>query len=178
MDNAYCAGALLYLKLRRKTAYRGEFMAAFLIAVHVLAAVIWVGGMFFAYLALRPATAGLSLAERVPLWSRALGRFFLWVWLAVIALIVTGYMLIFGVFGGMGAAGVHVHVMQALGWVMFLVFGHLFFVPWRRLRTALAAGSVDEAARHLNQIRWIVALNLTLGLIVVTVAAGGRYGVA
>lgn len=151
-------------------------MIAFLVAVHVLAAVIWVGGMFFAYMALRPATAGLSLAERVPLWSRALGRFFLWVWLAVIALLVTGYALIFGFFGGMGAVGTHIHVMHGLGWVMFLAFGHLFFGPWKRLRAALAAGSVDEAARHLNQIRWIVALNLTLGLIVVAVASGGRYG--
>lgn len=150
-------------------------MAPYLIAVHVLAAVIWVGGMFFAYLALRPATAALSLAERIPLWSRALGRFFLWVWLAVIALPVTGYALVFGSPGGMGAAGTHIHVMQGLGWVMFLAFGHLFFGPWKRLRAALAAGSLEEAARHLNQIRWIVAFNLTLGLIVVAVAAGGRY---
>lgn len=153
-------------------------MAAFLIAVHVLAATIWVGGMFFAYLALRPAAANLSLAERLPLWSRALGRFFLWVWLAVISLIVTGYALVFGFFGGMGAVGTHIHVMHGLGWLMFLAFGHLFFVPWKRLRAALAAGSVDEGARHLNQIRWIVAFNVTLGLIVVAVAAGGRYGFA
>lgn len=150
-------------------------MSAFLIALHTLAAVIWVGGMFFAYLVLRPASARMSLAERLPLWSRALGRFFLWVWLAVIALVVTGYALVFGYLGGMGAVGVHIHLMQGLGWLMFLAFGHLFFVPWQRLRAALAAGSLDQAARHLNQIRWIVAANLALGLVVVAVATGGRY---
>ena len=151
-------------------------MAAFLIAVHALAAVVWVGGMFFAYQVLRPAAAGRALAERLPLWSRVFGRFFLWVWLSVIALLVTGYGMIFGVYGGMAAAGTHIHIMHGLGWLMFLAFGHLFFVPWKRLRTALGAGSLDEAARHLNQIRWIVAVNLALGLIVVVVASGGRFG--
>ena len=30
-----------------------------LVALHVLAAIIWVGGMFFAYVMVRPAMAGL-----------------------------------------------------------------------------------------------------------------------
>ena len=29
-------------------------------ALHVLAAVVWVGGMFFAYLVLRPAVGGIA----------------------------------------------------------------------------------------------------------------------
>ena len=44
---------------------------AIAIALHLLAAVIWVGGMFFAYMALRPAAASLLEPPlRLPLWSQ------------------------------------------------------------------------------------------------------------
>lgn len=147
-----------------------------LIALHVLAAVIWVGGMFFAYVVLRPAMPLLSLADRLPLWSRVFGRFFLCVWLAIITLLVTGYWLVFGVYGGFGSLPAYIHVMHVLGWLMFLMFGHLFFAPWRRLRASLEAGTLDEASRYLNKIRLFVAANLAIGLFVVAIAAGGRYG--
>jgi len=147
-----------------------------LIALHVLAAVIWVGGMFFAYVVLRPSVSSISLAERLPLWSRVFGRFFLFVWISIITLIVTGYWMIFGIYGGFSNLPPHIHVMHALGWLMFLMFGHLFFAPWKRLRSSLEAGTLDEASRYLNKIRIFVAANLLLGLFVVAIAAGGRYG--
>jgi uncharacterized membrane protein len=65
--------------------------------------------------------------------------------------------------------------MQGLGIIMMLLFLHLFFAPYRRLQTAVAAQDWPVAAKQLNQIRIIVATNLLLGLIVVIVAAGGRY---
>ena len=61
-----------------------------LIALHALAAVIWVGGLFFLVGILRPAASSVPLAERLPLLSTAMGRFFLWVWIAIIVLLVTG----------------------------------------------------------------------------------------
>lgn len=148
-----------------------------LIALHALAAVIWVGGMFFAYMALRPAAAALSLAERLPLWSGVLGRFFLWAWIAVAVLLISGYSMLFSYYGGFAGAASYIHIMHGLGWLMFLIFGHVFVVPWRRLRAALNVGTLDEAARQLNQIRRLVGLNLILGLIVVVVAVSGQYGV-
>lgn len=148
-----------------------------LVALHVLAAVVWVGGMFFAYVVLRPAVTALSLAERLPLWSRVFGRFFLFAWIAVFTLLITGYAMIFGYLGGFSAVPPYIHVMHALGWLMFLMFGHLFFAPWRRLRAALEAGTLDDASRYLNKIRLFVLANLILGLFVVAIAAGGRYGI-
>lgn len=150
-------------------------MFASLIVLHLLAAVVWVGGMFFAYLALRPAAGALDLSDRLPLWGRVFQNFFLWVWLAVILLPVTGYAMIFGVMGGMKAAGMHVHIMQGLGWLMILAFMHIYFAPYRRLQQGIARGDLQTAAKKLNQIRLIIAINLTLGLIVITVAAAGRY---
>lgn len=151
-------------------------MTPILLALHVLSAVVWVGGMFFAYAILRPSIGGIEpAAERARLWRRVFARFFPWVWVAVFALPVTGYALIFGVFGGMAGIGLSVHLMQGLGWVMFLLFGHLYFASWRRFRTAVDAGDASAIAPALAGIRRIVAINLVLGLIVVVVGATGRY---
>lgn len=120
----------------------------YLIALHALAAVIWVGGLFFWVAMLRPAVSAVPLADRLSLLSGALGRFFLWVWIAIIVLLFTGNTLIF-LLGGMGAVPIHIHVMQGLGWVMFLLFGHMFFSPWRRVRVALNAGALADANRAM-----------------------------
>lgn len=151
-------------------------MTVVLIALHALAAVIWVGGMFFAYIVLRPSIGGIDPApERPRLWRRVFARFFPWVSAAVVVLVVTGYALVFGHFGGMAAVGLHVHVMQGLGWVMFLLYGHLYFVSWRRFRTAVDAGDLQAAAPALAGIRRIVAINLAFGLVVAAIGASGRY---
>lgn len=145
------------------------------LAAHALAAVIWVGGMFFAYTALRPAAGALPPAERLPLWRRSFARFFRWVWIAIAVLLVTGYWIVFVEWGGFAAAGIHVHIMQGLGILMMLLFLHLWFAPYKRLQRALDAGDLPAAAGQLDRIRRIVAINLALGLIVVAVAVTGRY---
>ena len=147
----------------------------YLIALHALAAVVWVGGLFFMLLVLRPAAGHVPLGERLSLFSEALGRFFLWVWVSIITLLATGYAMIF-MLGGMGAVPGYVHLMQGLGWVMFLLFGHIFFGPWRRLRAALAAGALADAGKAMNQIRIVATIALMLGLVIVLTATGGRYG--
>lgn len=148
---------------------------AYLIALHALASVIWVGGLFFLVGILRPAASSVPLADRLSLLSAAMGRFFLWVWIAIIVLLVSGNTMIF-LTGGMGAAPVYVHLMQGLGWVMFALFAHMFFAPWRRVRRALAAGALADASRAMNQLRLFAGVNLTLGLVVIVIATGGRYG--
>lgn len=148
---------------------------AIAITLHILAALVWVGGMFFAYLALRPAAARLEPALRLPLWHGTFARFFPWVWAAVILLPATGYWMIVYVFQGFANAGVHVHLMQAIGWVMILLFLHLYFAPYGRLRRAVAAADWPAAGAELGRIRKLVGFNLVLGLITVAVATGGRY---
>ena len=70
-------------------------MMFLLLALHTLAAVLWVGGMFFALVVLRPAADGLDGPERLRLWRRVFARFFPWVWVAVATLLVTGYIMLF-----------------------------------------------------------------------------------
>jgi uncharacterized membrane protein len=143
--------------------------------VHALAAVIWVGGMFFAYMVLRRATGSIDAHARLDLWGQVFRQFFPWVWASIGALLVSGYGMIFFGLGGFAGAGVHVHIMQATGLLMMALFLHLYFAPWRRLRRALDAGDRQAAAVQLDQIRRIVAINLVLGLITVAIGASGRY---
>jgi len=145
------------------------------LALHVLSAALWVGGMFFAHQVLRPvAAAQLEPPARLRLWAGVFARFFPWVWLFVLLLPLTGYWLIFRLFGGMGSVGLSVHLMQGLGWVMILIYMHLFFAPFRRLKEAVVTEQWPEAGKQLNQIRRIVGVNLLLGLAVIAVATGGR----
>jgi uncharacterized membrane protein len=147
-----------------------------LLVLHVLATVIWVGGMFFAHLVLRPvAMAQLDAPARLTLWSGVFKRFFPWVWVAVILLPLTGFLLLFGAFGSMADAPPDVHVMSGLGLVMVAIFIGLWSIPYRRFRAAVAAQHWKAAAHQLTLIRRLVATNLTLGLTTVVVATGGSY---
>ena len=110
-------------------------MHSLFVSLHTLAGVVWVGGMFFAYLCLRPAAGqALEPPQRLRTWALALERFFFWVWICVALLLLTGYAMVFVSFGGFASTGVHVHIMQLLGILMMLIFAHVFFAPYRRLR--------------------------------------------
>ena len=141
-----------------------------LLFFHILAAVIWVGGMFFAHQMVRPSMVPLDAPVRLGLWRRIFDRFFKWVWAAAVVLLATGLWM-----EHLDVRGLHVRIMEALGVIMVLAFAHLFFAPWKRFRRAVDSGDFPAAAVQLNQIRRIVEFNLVLGLIVVVVGATGRY---
>ena len=143
--------------------------------LHAVSAVVWVGGMFFAHQVLRPAAVTLEPGPRLALWSRVLGRFFAWVFAAVILLLLSGYTMVFDVFGGFAKIGLHIQLMQGIGILMVLLFLHLYFAPWRRFRAAVARQDWAEGGRQLGQIRTIVTVNLVLGIIVVAIGSSGRY---
>jgi len=151
-------------------------MMAILIALHILSATIWVGGMFFAYMALRPVAANLlEPPTRLTLWVQVFSKFFPWVWVAVALLLSTGLWMTFRIFGGMKYVGIHVHIMLLLGIIMMFIFAHVYFAPFRRLKQCVAAQDWPAGATRLGQIRKLIAVNLTLGLLVVLIASAGRY---
>ena len=139
---------------------------------HVFGVTVWVGGMFFAYLALRPAAATLDPPHRLPLWQGTLRRFFNWVWTAVALIFASGFSMVF-MLGGFKVAGPHVHAMIAVGVVMTGIFAYVFFVPFTRLTAAVESGKWEEGGAALGTIRKLVAVNLTLGLATIAIATAG-----
>jgi len=147
-----------------------------LLVLHILSAVIWVGGMFFAYVILRPtASEQLEPPIRLKLWVGIFRRFFPFVWVAVALLPITGYIMISVFYQGFEHAPKYIHIMNGLGIVMFLLYMHVFFAPYKRLKLAVAVENWPEGGKRLNQIRILIGINTLIGLIVITVAAAGRY---
>ena len=144
--------------------------------LHILAAVIWVGGMFFAHVVLRPVVAGqLEPPVRLTLWVGVFNRFFPMVFAAIATLLVTGYWMVLSFYQGFDAVGMHVHIMIWTGYVMMLIFFHVFFAPFKRLKRAVAAEEWAAGGKSLVQIRKLVGINLLIGLAVIAIASGGRY---
>ena len=150
-------------------------MTAIALALHILGAVVWVGGMFAGYMCLRPAAGPLEPPVRLKLWRAFFAKFLPWVWVAVLFLLASGYWMVFAVFGGMRGIGMHVHLMQGIGWIMIVLFVWLFHGPWLKFKRAVDAADWPVAGANLNRIRQIIMVNLPLGLLVVMIGASGRY---
>ncbi len=135
-------------------------------SLHILAAVIWVGGMFFAYMALRPAAAKLlEPPQRLALWDGVFTKFFFWVWISIATILLSGYYMIFSHFGGFAGSGMHIHLMHGMGLVMVMIFMHVYFAPYKHLKRLVAEGNFPEAGKKLNTIRQLVAINTAIGIL-------------
>lgn len=146
------------------------------IVLHVLSAVVWVGGMFFAYVCLRPVAASqLEPPARLQLWAGVFSKFFPFVWIAVILLPLTGYMMISNLYNSMGNAPLYVHLMNGTGSLMIFIYLHVFFAPYQRLKRAVASQDWPSGGKALAQIRVLVGVNTALGLLTALIASGGRY---
>jgi uncharacterized membrane protein len=145
-----------------------------LLALHLLGAVAWVGGMLFALVVLRPSLRVLEPPQRLALHAQVFRRFFLVVWHAMPVQLVTGFLMVFAVYGGFALVPWPVNVMLLTGLLMSAVFLLIVFSPWRAMRSALAAGDNAAAGACVDRIRRLVQVNLALGLLTVVVAAFAR----
>lgn len=143
--------------------------------LHVISAIVWVGGMFFAYIILRPAVDHMGRPERLKLLNEIFERFFLWVALAAAILPMTGYAQIFFDYGGFENVGAHIATMHITGWVMVGLFLYVYAGPFQKFKAHVAAEEWPEAAARLNTIRLTIAVNLVLGLITSVFGASGRF---
>jgi uncharacterized membrane protein len=150
-------------------------MMVLALTLHILSAVVWVGGMFAAYICLRPAARALEPPQRLALWRGFFTKFFIWVWVAIVLLLATGYWMLTAYFGGFANTPPYINFMQLLGWIMILLFAWLFHGPWLKFKRAVDAADWAAAARQLERIRRIIMVNLPLGLVVVLIGGTGRY---
>jgi uncharacterized membrane protein len=139
--------------------------------LHILGFTVWVGGMFFAYMALRPVAATvLQAPQRLQLWNGVFSKFFFWVWISVLLVLASGLHMM----ALIGKPPVYVLVMLVLGVAMMLIFAHVFFGPYKRLQRAVSAEDWPAGGIALGQIRSLVGINLILGLVTICVGALGR----
>lgn len=142
-----------------------------LVFLHILAVVVWVGGMFFAHCCLRPAAARLDPSLRLPLLHTVLGRFFRYVAIAVVVILVSGMAMMVHV--GFANAPRGWHWMMTSGIVMMLIFGHIYGAGYRRLGRAVAAADWAAGGGAMNGIRRLVGINLLLGILTIAFATFG-----
>lgn len=144
-----------------------------LILLHLLGAIAWVGGMFFAYFCLRPAAVEvLDPLRRLPLWSATFARFLPYTAIAVMVMLASGLTMLLQ--AGLRAAPIGWHIMLTLGVVMALIFGYVYAVLYPKLRDRCHAADWPAAAQALNKIRQLVAVNLVLGLCAIVAAISAR----
>lgn len=134
--------------------------------LHLVSAIVWLGGMTFMLYALRPALAELlEPPQRLPLLAGVLRRFFVLVWAAVMVVLLSGGYLLGH--AGAQAAPLGWHLMAGIGTLMCLIFGHIYFAPYRRLQAAVAAANWPEGGQRAGQIARLVTVNFWLGWLAV-----------
>ncbi len=141
--------------------------------LHVLAIVVWIGGMVFAHFFLRPALATLEPPQRLRLMHEVLGRFFRAVLAASLLALGTGVWMIGREArqavqsGGSFQMPFSWWLMTVLGVLMVAIFMHIRFVLYPRLGRAVAAGNWPAGGAALGAVRQWVTVNLAIGVAIV-----------
>ena len=139
---------------------------------HVVGVVIWVGGMFFSWMCLRPVAAvSLEPPTRLKLWVDVFARFFPWVWGCVSSILISGLVTLIAI--GMKQAPLHWHVMLLSGLIMSAIFVYVFVAPYAHLKAAVNAQNWAAGATALAKIRQLIGINLLLGFATMAVALLG-----
>jgi uncharacterized membrane protein len=139
--------------------------------LHVLSDVVWIGGMFLAYMAVRPAVVEvLEPPQRLKLWNAIFRRFFPYVWASVALILGTGFFML----GMLPRVPLYVISMAVIGILMSAIFAYIYFVPFGALKRAVAAEDWKSGGAALGAIRMLVGTNLLLGLLNLAVAVLGR----
>lgn len=143
--------------------------------LHVLAIVVWVGGMVFAHFFLRPALSSLEAHLRIKLMHDVLGRFFKAVLVASLITLASGICMLGRTAKQVVQSGGNFDMplpwtlMAVLGVAMVAIFCHIRFALYKKLSRAVTAAEWTSGGAVLGQIRQWVLLNMVLGLVVIIV---------
>lgn len=145
------------------------------LAIHILAVIIWLGGLFFLVVVLGPSAKSLDAAAASSFWYGTLSRSLAWGWLSLALIVVTGVAMVFLVFGGYGyIPNIH-RVNMAIGIPAIALYGYVYLVPWRQFSRAVRSNDRVVAAKKLRQVRTLLATILVLALSAAFTSALGRY---
>lgn len=142
---------------------------------HLLAVVVWIGGMVFAHFFLRPAALQLEPPQRIRLMHGALQRFFAAVLVAIVVILGSGLWMIGNAAKASVQAGLGFNmpldwtIMATLGLIMMAIFGHIRFALFKRLSKAVVASDWAAGGAALASIRTWVGINLSIGVVIIVI---------
>ena len=143
--------------------------------IHVLAVILWVGGMAFAHFFLRPSVQTLEAPVRLRLLQTVMKRFLSTVLVASLVVLVTGLWMIGRVAKETVQAGLSFNmpldwtIMATLGILMIAIFGHIRFALFKRLTRAVDASDWPAGGAAMASIRAWVFVNLCIGIVIICV---------
>jgi uncharacterized membrane protein len=149
-------------------------MKSIALIFHILAVVIWVGGMFFSYVLLRPALDTTEESQRLTIWVSTLKKFFSWVWFCIAVLLVSGFSMVYQS-GGFSSAGIPVFAMMALTLVMSGIFKFTWVGPYRHMCRGVEQEKWEVARYAFGTIKLLFAVNLGLGAATIAIAYAARF---
>ncbi|MES9827989.1 MAG: CopD family protein [Candidatus Thiodiazotropha sp.] len=143
--------------------------------LHIIGVIIWVGGMFFAHMVLRPAlNDSLEAPQRLSFLLRVFDGFFPWVWVAVIAVVASGFWMLFMFYED--NIGLWLGFMTVVGILMSAIFVFIYAIPYQQLGVARKEDDKPKLVEAVSLIRQLILINLTFGMLVTVVAVVGKYG--
>jgi len=143
--------------------------------LHLLAAVVLVGGLFFVWVVAWPLARGLDIETASSLWQQMLSRFFAWGWVSLLLILATGIGMVFLKFGGFSGVPMIHRANMAIGIPAIALFGYVFFGPWQQYRRVVSRRDWTAARRQITRVRVLIGIVMVLGLVASVVSAVGRY---
>jgi uncharacterized membrane protein len=144
-------------------------------AVHILAVIIWLGGLFLLCVVLTPSVRNLDLTTAVPLWHGVLSRFLVWGWIGLALILATGIAMMLIEFGGFANIPNFHRANMAIGIPAIALYGYLYFAPWKRFRRAATSNDLTGAKGQIKQVQALMATVLALGLLASIVSVVAHY---
>ena len=148
-----------------------DFFAAnanIILFIHVLSAIVWVGGMIAIRFAVHPALQHIENTEvRLARTLELLENFFILVIPMIVLSVVTAGLMAIGL-GFRQTGGFMygmVHFKEAIWTIMTILFT-IIYIRRNRAERAFLSGDIDEVIKHLAPIsKFFIPANIFLGLI-------------
>ncbi len=142
--------------------------------IHLVAAIIWMGGMAFMLQALRPAAiALLQPPERLMLMGAVWRRFFPVVLVSIVALFLSGTNLYTTTFRavkaavGQGSVPLGWNVMVVAGLLMMVIFAYIFWVVYAKFKRAIDVQDWPLAGLLAARVHVLMVSNFVLGWVAI-----------
>ena len=143
-----------------------EIIIIFMLWLHYLATVMWIGGMAFNIMVLRPSMLAIDQNQRPALGTTVLKRFIIFAWLSIAVLILTGIPMAFS------RVAIEDIFSTTYGIVLlskhFVTLIMILIVTW--VSFILSSKSAPFAPKP-NTILILVKTNLSLGILVLLLTA-------